>query len=72
MDQPFTYKPSYFVNPEGSTALQNLLNEAKTDFFNKAFGGQSQNLHHNNQAINAIAQSERRELAGQTSDALRI
>ncbi len=72
MDQPFSYKPSYFVNPEGSTALQNLLNEAKADFFNKAFGGQSQNAHHNNQAISAIAHSEQRLLAGQAKDAMRI
>ncbi|MCC6981023.1 MAG: hypothetical protein IT343_22065 [Candidatus Melainabacteria bacterium] len=38
MEQPLTYRPSYFVNPEGSTALQNLLNEAKADFFNNRYG----------------------------------
>lgn len=41
MEQPLTYRPSYFVNPEGSTALQNLLNEAKADFFNNRYGALS-------------------------------
>jgi len=72
MDQPFSYRPTYFVNPEGSTALQNLLNEAKADFFNKAFSGQSQNVQKNNQAISAIAHSDKRELATQIKDAPRV
>jgi hypothetical protein len=71
MDQPFTYRPNYFVNPEGSTALQNLLNEAKADFFNKAFGGQNQNVHHNNQAISAVGHSDQRVSATQAKEALR-
>lgn len=72
MDQPFSYRPTYFVNPEGSTALQNLLNEAKADFFNKAFSGQSQNVQKNNQTISAIAHSDKRELATHIKDAPRV
>lgn len=41
MEQHLTLRPSYFVNPEGSTALQNLLNEAKADFFNNRYGALS-------------------------------
>ncbi len=72
MDQPFTYRPSYFVNPEGSTALQNLLNEAKADFFNNRFSSHGQNAHHDLQAFTAVDHSERCVLAVHTREVFRV